>query len=135
MAPPQAPANGGAGNGSVVVAGGTAASVLEVESNGAGGDHNGVSDNGGGGAAPSVAANGNGKQGAERRRRSKKKKPAVSPKDRYWTPIDGKEAAAALEDGGEDGRRPLLFRTYRVKGILLHPYRCARVVYFRTHPH
>jgi 1,4-beta-D-xylan synthase len=120
MAPPQAPASGGCGG----VAGGTAtSSVLEVESNngGAGAGHNGVD---GGGAASSAAANGNGKQRAEKRVTSKKtKKAAVSPKDKYWTPIDGKEAAAALEDGGEDGRRPLLFRTYRVKGILLHPYR------------
>jgi len=74
-----------------------------------------------------VAANGNGKLHGTRKRR-----PAVNPKDRYWTPIDEKEAAAAVEDGGEDGRRPLLFRTYRVKGILLHPYRC--VYYHRIRP-
>ncbi|GJN11424.1 hypothetical protein PR202_ga29617 [Eleusine coracana subsp. coracana] len=70
------------------------------------------------GAAPAVA-NGNGKQHNGRTRT----KPAVNPKDKYWTPIDDKEAAAAVEDGGEDGRRPLLFRTFKVKAILLLPYR------------
>ncbi|CAD6217698.1 unnamed protein product [Miscanthus lutarioriparius] len=119
MAPPQAPADGG-----VVVAGGTAV----PSENGAGDHHGGSVDNsngvvGGRTTVPSssVAANGNGKQHGTRER---KKKPAVvSPMDKYWTPIDDKEAAEAVEDGGEDGRRPLLFRTYRVKGILLHPYR------------
>lgn len=114
MAPPQAPANGavhGGSNGGVVVV--------------AGGHHGGSMDGvvGGTTAVPSsvaVAANGNGKQLGTRKRT---KKPAVSPMDKYWTPIDDKEAAEAVLDGGEDGRRPLLFRTYRVKGILLHPYR------------
>lgn len=119
MAPPQAPANGavvhGGSNGGVVVARGTAPPSSE---NGAGGVVGGTT------VPSSVAANGNGKQLGTRKR--KKKKPAVvSPMDKYWTPIDDKEAAEAVEDGGEDGRRPLLFRTYRVKGILLHPYRCA----------
>jgi len=123
MAAPQAPANSG-----VVVAGGTAV----PSENGAGDHHGGSVDNSNGvvggrttvpSSSSSVAANGNGKQHGTRER---KKKPAVvSPMDKYWTPIDDKEAAEAVEDGGEDGRRPLLFRTYRVKGILLHPYRCA----------
>uniref|UniRef100_A0A0A9DEZ5 CSLF3-cellulose synthase-like family F n=1 Tax=Arundo donax TaxID=35708 RepID=A0A0A9DEZ5_ARUDO len=79
---------------------------------------NGAGGGGSNGAAPApVAANGNGKH-----HRGTRKK-AISPRDKYWTPIDEKEAAAAVEDGGEEGRRPLLFRTYRVKGILLHPYR------------
>jgi hypothetical protein len=109
---PKAPAN----NGAVVVAGG---------------HHGGSTDVGGvaGGATTttvptSVAANGNGKQHGTRKQR----RPAavvVSPMDKYWTPVDDKEAAEAIDDGGEDGRRPLLFRTYKVKGILLHPYRCV----------
>nr|BAJ91893.1 predicted protein [Hordeum vulgare subsp. vulgare] len=49
----------------------------------------------------------------------------VSPKDKYWVAVDEGEMAAAIADGGEDGRRPLLYRTFKVKGILLHPYRCA----------
>jgi 1,4-beta-D-xylan synthase len=132
MAPPQAPANGavhgGSSNGGVVVADGGMAPSSE---NGAGGGHHGGSIDGVVGGTTtvpsSVAANGNGKQHGTRERKRKKKPPAVSPMDKYWTPIDDKEAAEAVEDGGEDGRRPLLFRTYRVKGILLHPYRCASI--------
>jgi mixed-linked glucan synthase len=44
-------------------------------------------------------------------------------KYRYWVPAaDDKEVLAAEERGGEDGR-PLLYRTFKVRGILLHPYR------------
>ena len=126
---PQTPApNGGPGNGGVAADGAAPSS-----GNDGAGHHGGSSENNGSVAGstteapPSVAANGNGKRHGARKRR-----PAVNPKDRYWTPIDEKEAAAAVEDGGEDGRRPLLFRTYRVKGILLHPYRC--VYYHRIRP-
>lgn len=87
--------------------------------NGAG-VHGGSSNNGTAVADGRPAAvNGNGKHHNGRTRT----KPAVNPKDKYWTPIDEKEAAAAVEDGGEDGRRPLLFRTFKVKAILLLPYR------------
>lgn len=135
MAPPQAPAANGSSQGDIANGGGGAggtAAPASVESNGgAPGDHGGSSNIVDGVAAPAspVAANGNGnikKQRAERRmKKEKKKAAAISPKDKYWTPIDDEEAAVAVEDGGEDGRRPLLFRTYRVKGILLHPYRCV----------
>ncbi|TVU38487.1 hypothetical protein EJB05_11859, partial [Eragrostis curvula] len=67
--------------------------------------------------AAGPVANGNG------RHHRGKRKPAIDPKDKYWTPVDEKESAAAVEDGGEDGRRPLLFRTFKVKAILLLPYR------------
>ncbi|CAN6168387.1 unnamed protein product [Urochloa humidicola] len=43
-------------------------------------------------------------------------------KNKYWVPADEEEILAAEERGGEDGR-PLLYRTFKVKGILLHPYR------------
>ncbi|PUZ72426.1 hypothetical protein GQ55_2G393300 [Panicum hallii var. hallii] len=44
-------------------------------------------------------------------------------KYRYWVPAaDDEEVLAAEERGGEDGR-PLLYRTFKVRGILLHPYR------------
>ncbi|BAF21862.2 probable mixed-linked glucan synthase 3 [Oryza sativa Japonica Group] len=44
-------------------------------------------------------------------------------KGKHWAAADKGERRAAKECGGEDGRRPLLFRSYRVKGSLLHPYR------------
>ena len=56
-----------------------------------------------------------------------KAKTKISPKDKYWVAADEGEMAAATQDGGEDGRRPLLYRTFKVKGILLHPYRCVRL--------
>jgi hypothetical protein len=78
--------------------------------NGTGG-HGGGDSNNGSVVADQEVVNGNGKQ-----RHSTRGKPAVNPKkDKYWKPIDKKEAAAAVEDGGEDGHRPLLFRTFKVK--------------------
>jgi 1,4-beta-D-xylan synthase len=50
-------------------------------------------------------------------------------KRKYWVPADEEDTVADMEEGGgggrggEDGRRPLLYRTFKVKGILLHPYR------------
>ncbi|CAM0908138.1 unnamed protein product [Alopecurus aequalis] len=41
---------------------------------------------------------------------------------KYWEAADKEARRAAKECGGEDGRT-LLFRTYKVKGTLLHPYR------------
>ncbi|CAN6168390.1 unnamed protein product [Urochloa humidicola] len=41
---------------------------------------------------------------------------------KYWVPADEAERRAAYESGGEDGR-PLLFRKYKLKGAILHPYR------------
>ncbi|CAO1941653.1 unnamed protein product [Urochloa humidicola] len=41
---------------------------------------------------------------------------------KYWVPADEEERRAAYESGGEDGR-PLLFRKYKLKGAILHPYR------------
>ncbi|KAL5198753.1 hypothetical protein ABZP36_002265 [Zizania latifolia] len=47
---------------------------------------------------------------------------AAGAKGKYWVAADKGERRAAKECGGEDGR-PLLFRSYKVKGTLLHPYR------------
>ncbi|CAN6211939.1 unnamed protein product [Urochloa humidicola] len=41
---------------------------------------------------------------------------------KYWVPAYEEDTVAAEECGGGDGR-PLLYRTFKVKGILLHPYR------------
>ena len=49
------------------------------------------------------------------------KKPGGA-KGKHWGAADKDQRRAAKESGGEDGR-PLLFRTYKVKGTLLHPYR------------
>ncbi|KAF7008084.1 hypothetical protein CFC21_022941 [Triticum aestivum] len=49
------------------------------------------------------------------------KKP-VGAKGKHWVAADKDQRRAAKESGGEEGR-PLLFRTYKVKGTLLHPYR------------
>ncbi|KAK1697740.1 hypothetical protein QYE76_014437 [Lolium multiflorum] len=46
----------------------------------------------------------------------------VGAKGKYWEAADKEARRAAKESGGEDGR-PLLFRTYKVKGALLHTYR------------
>ncbi|PAN14387.1 hypothetical protein PAHAL_2G405500 [Panicum hallii] len=46
---------------------------------------------------------------------------------KYWVASDKAERRAAKESGGEDGR-PLLFRRYKVKGALLHPYRLLIIV-------
>lgn len=110
---PKAPAN----NGAVVVAGGHHGGSTDVVGVAGGATTTTV--------PTSVAANGNGKQHGTRKQRRRPAAAVVSPMDKYWTPVDDKEAAEAVEDGGEDGRRPLLFRTYKVKGILLHPYRCV----------
>ncbi|XP_040381876.1 probable mixed-linked glucan synthase 8 [Oryza brachyantha] len=83
-------------------------------------DANGGGSNGGV-AGPTAAVNGGGNGGRRRRAR-------VSPMDRHWVPADEGEMAAAAADGGEDGRRPLLYRTFRVSGVLLHPYRLLTLV-------
>lgn len=108
-----------AGNGTAGHAsngGGVVDQALALEINGAGNGHKAsvVADRA---AAPVLQANGGG--------RIKKK---ISPKDKYWVAADEGDMAAAIEDGGEDGRRPLLFRNYRVKGILLHPYRLLSLI-------
>ncbi|KAL5199101.1 hypothetical protein ABZP36_002613 [Zizania latifolia] len=69
--------------------------------------------------APAPTTNGGGKGARER----------VSPMDKYWVPADEGDMAAAAADGGEDGRRPLLYRTFGVKGVLLHPYRCVSIIF------
>ena len=43
-------------------------------------------------------------------------------KAKHWVPADEKEMAASRECGGEDGR-PLLYRTFKVKGMLVNTYR------------
>jgi hypothetical protein len=45
---------------------------------------------------------------------------------KYWVEAGEAERRAVTECGGEDGRR-LLFRTYKLRGAILHPYRytCA----------
>lgn len=50
------------------------------------------------------------------------KKAGHGAKGKYWVASDNAERRAAKDSGGEDGR-PLLFRMYKVKGSLLHPYR------------
>uniref|UniRef100_A0A0A9DAF5 CSLF3-cellulose synthase-like family F n=1 Tax=Arundo donax TaxID=35708 RepID=A0A0A9DAF5_ARUDO len=47
---------------------------------------------------------------------------ASEDKHKYWVPAGKEEELAAVECAGEDGR-PLLYRTFKVKGVLLHPYR------------
>ena len=42
---------------------------------------------------------------------------------KYWVAADEAERRAVTECGAEDGRRPLLFRTYKLRGAILHPYR------------
>lgn len=59
-------------------------------------------------------------------------KKKISPKDRYWVAADEGEMEAATADGGEDGLRPLLYRNFRVRGILLHPYRCVSLFFLGT---
>uniref|UniRef100_A0ACD6AB30 Uncharacterized protein n=1 Tax=Avena sativa TaxID=4498 RepID=A0ACD6AB30_AVESA len=48
-------------------------------------------------------------------------------KGKNWEAADKEAWHAAEESGGEDGR-PLLFRTYKVKGTLLHPYRALMLI-------
>jgi 1,4-beta-D-xylan synthase len=50
---------------------------------------------------------------------------AISKHKKYWVPVDEEEeeVLAAEEDGSKDCRRPLLYRTFKVKGILLQTYR------------
>ena len=72
-----------------------------------------------GGLAKPLLANDNGKAG---------RAGGIS-EDKYWVPVDEEEeeeeeVLAAEEDGGKDcRRRPLLYRTFKVKGILLQTYR------------
>ncbi|KAK3125327.1 hypothetical protein QOZ80_7BG0603390 [Eleusine coracana subsp. coracana] len=47
--------------------------------------------------------------------------------DKYWVAADEAERRAARESGGEDGR-PLLFRTYKLRSAILHPYRALILV-------
>ncbi|KAF0905129.1 hypothetical protein E2562_000926 [Oryza meyeriana var. granulata] len=50
------------------------------------------------------------------------RKAAAGTKRKYWAAADKRERRATNECSGEDGR-PLLFRSYKVKDALLHPYR------------
>jgi mixed-linked glucan synthase len=52
------------------------------------------------------------------------KKAGHGAKGKHWAAADKAERRVAKESGGEDGRA-LLFRSYKVKGSLLHPYRYA----------
>ncbi|KAL6657844.1 hypothetical protein ACP70R_005624 [Stipagrostis hirtigluma subsp. patula] len=62
-------------------------------------------------AAPLLLANGNGGG-------------ATGKGKKYWVPADDEQVLAAMEPGGvEDGRPPPLYRTFKVTGVLLHPYR------------
>ncbi|CAL5062250.1 unnamed protein product [Urochloa decumbens] len=78
-----------------------------------GADVRAVSTVGDGGLADRLLAVGNG--GA-----ATKQKSAVEGK--YWVPAGEAERQAATECGGEDAR-PLLFRKYKLRGSILHPYR------------
>jgi mixed-linked glucan synthase len=68
---------------------------------------------GGGGLTSPLLGNANG--------RATKKVGTIE--DKYWVPADEAERRAASKSGGEDGRPPLLFRTYKLKAAILHPYR------------
>ncbi|XP_040382255.1 probable mixed-linked glucan synthase 9 [Oryza brachyantha] len=48
-------------------------------------------------------------------------------KDKYWVPADEEEDEETC-CGEEDGRPPPLYRTFKVSGVLLHPYRLLTVV-------
>lgn len=77
--------------------------------------------NGGGLADPLLANSGNGMGRAG----------AISKDKKYWVPVDEEEEvlATAEEDGSKDcRRRPLLYRTFKVKGILLQTYRYVSLV-------
>jgi mixed-linked glucan synthase len=52
------------------------------------------------------------------------KKTGHGAKGKHWRAADKAERLVAKESGGEDARA-LLFRSYKVKGSLLHPYRYA----------
>ncbi|VAH14763.1 unnamed protein product [Triticum turgidum subsp. durum] len=54
----------------------------------------------------------------------------VGPKDKYWVPADEREILASHRSGagGDDGRAPLLYRTFRVKGPLINLYRLLTLV-------
>uniref|UniRef100_A0A0D9X063 Glycosyltransferase 2-like domain-containing protein n=1 Tax=Leersia perrieri TaxID=77586 RepID=A0A0D9X063_9ORYZ len=43
-------------------------------------------------------------------------------KDDVWVAVD-ESAVSGATAGGSDGGRPMLYRTYKVKGRILHPYR------------
>jgi hypothetical protein len=63
------------------------------------------------------------------------KKAGHGAKGKHWAAADKAERRAAKESGGEDGRA-LLFRSYKVMGSLLHPYRyasSARFAIFLVH--
>jgi 1,4-beta-D-xylan synthase len=69
-----------------------------------------------GGLADPLLANGDGN----------KRRAGASSKDKnkYWVPVDDEEEVAADEEhGGKECRRLLLYRTFKVKGILLQTYR------------
>ena len=71
----------------------------------------------GGLADPLLAADGNGAT----------KTKECGAEGKYWAAADEAERLAVTECGAEDGR-PLLFRTYKLRGAILHPYRypCAQ---------
>ncbi|VAH02541.1 unnamed protein product [Triticum turgidum subsp. durum] len=53
----------------------------------------------------------------------------VGAKDRYWVPADEREILASQKSGaGEDGRVPLLYRTFMVNGFLINLYRLLTLV-------
>ena len=73
---------------------------------------------GNGGLADPLLANGAGTGRAGASSKDKKK---------YWVPVDDDEEVAADEEhGGKGCRRPLLYRTFKVKGIVLQTYRYVR---------
>ncbi|NP_001409116.1 probable mixed-linked glucan synthase 9 isoform 1 [Oryza sativa Japonica Group] len=49
-------------------------------------------------------------------------------KDKYWVPADEEEEICRGEDGGRPPAPPLLYRTFKVSGVLLHPYRLLTLV-------
>nr|ABZ01581.1 cellulose synthase-like CslF9 [Hordeum vulgare] len=54
----------------------------------------------------------------------------VGAKDKYWVPADEREILASQSSGGgeQDGRAPLLYRTFRVKGFFINLYRLLTLV-------
>uniref|UniRef100_A0A0E0I256 Uncharacterized protein n=1 Tax=Oryza nivara TaxID=4536 RepID=A0A0E0I256_ORYNI len=57
--------------------------------------------------------------------------PGGGGKDKYWVPADGEEDEEEIcrgEDGGRPPAPPLLYLTFKVSGVLLHPYRLLTLV-------
>lgn len=72
-----------------------------------------IVEDGGGLADPLLLADGN--NGATKTKE-------CGAEGKYWVAADEAERQAVTDCGAEDGR-PLLFKTYKLRGAILHPYR------------